>query len=74
LISKNALLTSSSLSAIASLGDLVPPAAISARFAAQVVDEPNFFRLLRYCLLPALLQLAAGIGMLLLAPFLDKVI
>jgi GntP family gluconate:H+ symporter len=74
LISKNALLTSSSLSAIAGLGDLVPPAAISARFAAQVVDEPNFFRLLRYCLLPALLQLAAGIGMLLLAPFLDKVI
>ena len=74
LISKNALLTSSSLSAIASLGDLVPPAAISARFAAQVVGEPNFFRLLRYCLLPALLQLAAGIGMLLLAPLLDKVV
>jgi GntP family gluconate:H+ symporter len=74
LISKNALLTSSSLSAIAGLGDLVPPAAISARFAAQVVGEPNFFKLLRHCLLPALLQLAAGIGMLLLAPFLDKVI
>jgi len=72
LINKNALLTSSSLSAIASLGDLVPPAAISARFAAQVVGEPNFFRVLRYCLVPALLQLAAGIGMLLLAPFLDK--
>ncbi len=74
LISKNALLTSSSLSAITSLGDLVPPAAISARFAAQVVGEPNFFKLLRHCLIPALLQLAAGIGMLLLAPFLDKVI
>ncbi|MBN2409280.1 MAG: TRAP transporter large permease subunit [Candidatus Aminicenantes bacterium] len=74
LISKNALLTSSSLSAITSLGDLVPPAAISARFAAQVVGEPNFFKILRYCLVPALLQLAAGIGMLLLAPFLDKVV
>ena len=74
LINKNALLTSSSLSAIASLGDLVPPAAISARFAAQVVGEPNFFRVLRHCLIPALLQLAAGIGMLLLAPFLDKLI
>jgi TRAP-type C4-dicarboxylate transport system permease large subunit len=73
LINKNALFTSSALSAITSLGDLVPPAAISARFAAQVVGEPNFFRVLRYCLVPALLQLAAGIGMLLLAPFLDKV-
>ncbi|MEW5900849.1 MAG: Na+/H+ antiporter NhaC family protein, partial [Acidobacteriota bacterium] len=74
LISKNALLTSSGLSAIAGLGDLVPPAAISARFAAQVVGENNFFRILRYCLLPALLQLAAGMGMLLLAPYLDKFI
>jgi TRAP-type C4-dicarboxylate transport system permease large subunit len=73
LINKNALLTSSALSSITSLGDLVPPAAISARFAAQVVGEPNFFRVLRYCLVPALLQLAAGIGMLLLAPLLDKV-
>lgn len=72
LINKNALLTSSALSAIASLGDLVPPAAISCRFAAQVVGESNFFKVLRYCLLPALLQMAAGIGMLLLAPFLDK--
>jgi TRAP-type C4-dicarboxylate transport system permease large subunit len=73
LINKNALLTSSALSAITSLGDLVPPAAISVRFAAQVVGESNFFRVLRHCLVPALLQLAAGIGMLLLAPFLDKV-
>jgi hypothetical protein len=74
LINKNALLTSSSLSAIASLGDLVPPAAISCRFAAQVIGESNFFKVLRYCLIPALLLMAAGIGMLLLAPFLDKFI
>jgi len=73
LISKNALLTSSALSSITSLGDLVPPAAISARFAAQVIGEPNFFRVLRHCLVPALLQLALSMGMLLLAPFLDKV-
>jgi hypothetical protein len=74
LINKNALLTSSGLSAVAGLGDLVPPAAISARFAAQVVGEDSFFGVLRYCLLPALLQLAAGIGLLLLAPYLDRFI
>lgn len=72
LINKNALLTSSALSTITSLGDLVPPAAISGRFAAQVVGERNFFKIIRYCLIPALLQMAAGIGMLLLAPLLDK--
>ncbi len=74
LINKNALLTSSALSTITSLGDLVPPAAISGRFAAQVIGERNFFKIIRRCLLPALLQLAAGIGMLLLAPLLDKFI
>jgi GntP family gluconate:H+ symporter len=74
LINKNALITSSALSAVTSLGDLVPPAAISVRFAAQVVGERNFFRVLRHCLVPALIQLAAGIGMLLLAPFLNKVL
>lgn len=74
LIEKNALITSSALSAIASLGDLVPPAAISGRFAAQVVGEKNFFKILRTSLLPALIQLAWSIGTLLLAPFFDKFI
>jgi GntP family gluconate:H+ symporter len=72
LINKNALLTSAALSAIAGLGDLVPPAAISCRFGAQVIGESNFFRVLRYCLIPALFLMASGIGMLLLAPLLDK--
>lgn len=74
LINKNALLTTAALSAIAGLGELVPPAAISGRFAAQVVGEGNFFKVLRYCLVPALLEMAGGIAMLLLAPVLDKLI
>lgn len=72
LVNKNALFTSSALSTITSLGDLVPPAAISGRFAAQVIGEKNFFKVLRYCLIPALVQMGAGIAMLLLAPLLDK--
>lgn len=74
MIEKNAILTSSALSAVAGLGDLMPPTALAGIFAAQVVGEPNYFRVLRACLLPALLELTAGIGILLLAPFLDKVI
>ncbi len=74
LINKNAVLTTAALSAIAGLGELVPPAAISGRFSAQVVGEGNFFKVLRYCLVPALLEMAAGIAMLLLAPVLDKLI
>ena len=74
LVSRNALLTSASLSAIAGLGDLVPPAAVSVRFAAQVVGEKRLFGILRHCLVPALLQLAVGIAVLVLAPFIDKLI
>ncbi len=74
LINKNAVITASALSAVAGLGDLMPPTALAGMFAAQVVGEKNYFRVLRYCIVPALFELSAGIGLLLLAPFLDKII
>jgi hypothetical protein len=46
---------------------------MAARFSAQVVGEKSFFRVLRYCLVPAMLILAMGIGVLLAAPWLDKI-
>jgi TRAP-type C4-dicarboxylate transport system permease large subunit len=70
-VGKNAVITASALSAVVGLGDLMPPAAMAARFSAQVVGEPNFFKVIRHCLLPALLVLAAGLGMLLGSTFLD---
>jgi len=74
LINKNAILTASALSAIAGLGDLMPPTALAGIFAAQVVGEKNYFRVLKHCLIPALLLLAMGIGMLLLSAHLEKLI
>ncbi len=74
LINKNAIITSAALSAIAGLGDLMPPTALAGIFAAQVVGEKNYFKVLRYCLVPALFELAMGIGVLLLAPVIEKII
>jgi len=74
LINKNAIVTSAALSAIAGLGDLMPPTALAGIFAAQVVGEKNYFKVLRYCLIPAFLVLAMGIGVLLLSPFIEKFI
>jgi len=74
LINKNAIITSSALSAIAGLGDLMPPTALAGIFAAQIVKEKNYFNVLRYCLIPALFELSMGIIVLLLAPILDKFI
>lgn len=73
LINTNAILTSSALSAIAGLGDLMPPTALAGMFAAQVVGEKNYFRVLRYCLVPALFELVFALGFLLGGPFLDKI-
>lgn len=73
LINTNAILTSSALSAIAGLGDLMPPTALAGMFAAQVVGEKNYFRVLRYCLIPALFELIFALGFLLGGPFLDKI-
>jgi len=74
LISKNAIFTSAALSAIAGLGDLMPPTALAGIFAAQVVEENNYFKVLRLCIVPALFVLAMGLGVLLLAPLLDKIL
>ena len=60
LAGNNALIIASALSAIVGIGDLMPPAAMAARFSAQVVGEPNVFKVLRHCVWPALLLLAVG--------------
>jgi len=74
LINQNAIFTTAALSAIAGLGDLMPPTALAGIFAAQVVDEKNYFKVLRYCLVPAFFEIIMGVGVLLLAPILDKII
>ena len=74
LISKNAIITSAALSAVAGLGDLMPPTALAGIFAAQVVGEKNYFKVLRYCLAPGLIELMMGIGVLLLSPWIEKLL
>jgi GntP family gluconate:H+ symporter len=74
LVEKNAIITSSALSAVAGLGDLMPPTALAGIFAAQVVGEPNYFKVIRHCLIPALFELVMGVGVLVFTPLLDKLI
>jgi len=74
MINKNAIITSSALSAIAGLGDLMPPTALAGIFAAQVVGEKNYFKVLRYCMIPAFFELVMGMGVLLLSPLIEKLL
>lgn len=59
--SGNAIILTTGITLLVSLGDLVPPTALAGIFAAQVVDEPNYFKVLKYCILPALLTIATGL-------------
>ncbi len=61
LLGKDHILSVSALSLISSLGDLVPPTALAGMFAAQVLQIDNYFKVLRKCLIPALVIDAIGI-------------
>jgi len=55
LLENNPVITVSALSQLAALGDLMPPTALAGIFAAQVVGEKNYFKVLKYCILPAII-------------------
>lgn len=55
LLNSNPVITVSALSQLAALGDLMPPTALAGIFAAQVVGEKNYFKVLKYCIIPAIL-------------------
>lgn len=59
---RNLIVVAAALSLIAGLGDLMPPTALAGLFAAQVVKQKNYIKILRYCFVPALLIIGAGLG------------
>lgn len=61
LISKNQIMTASSLSLIASLGDLMPPTALAGIFAAKVVGVEDYKLVLKKTAVPALAFIVVGI-------------
>ncbi|MBM7870682.1 TRAP-type C4-dicarboxylate transport system permease large subunit [Clostridium pascui] len=61
LLGKNEIVTASALSFIASLGDLMPPTALAGIFAAQVVGEENYTKVLKKCAVPALVIIVYGL-------------
>ncbi|MDO4561796.1 MAG: TRAP transporter large permease subunit [bacterium] len=64
LLKYNSIIVASALSLVASLGDLMPPTALAGIFAAQVVGEENYFKVLKRCLLPGLIIALWGIAVI----------
>ncbi|MDD4159996.1 MAG: TRAP transporter large permease subunit [Synergistaceae bacterium] len=61
LLQYNSIIVASALSLVASLGDLMPPTALAGIFAAQVVKEDNYFKVLKVCIVPAIITAIWGI-------------
>jgi TRAP-type C4-dicarboxylate transport system permease large subunit len=66
-LGQNEIVVGSALSLFAGLGDLMPPTALAGMFAAQVVGEPNYFKVLKYTALPAVITILWAVMMILLA-------
>lgn len=61
MLGSNEIVVGSGLSLIAGLGDLMPPTALAGLFAAQVVGVKNYFKVLKVCIVPALVTALWGI-------------
>jgi TRAP-type C4-dicarboxylate transport system permease large subunit len=61
LLNQDQIITAAALSLIASLGDFMPPTALSAIFAAQVIGEPRYSYVLKKLILPGLVIIAWGL-------------
>jgi len=73
-LGQNEIVVGSALSLFAGLGDLMPPTALAGMFAAQVVGEPNYFKVLKHTALPALITALWAIGMIILANPISRLI
>ncbi len=74
LLGRNEILVASALSLVAAMGDLMPPTALAGLFAAKVVDQPNYTKVLRHCLIPALLTIGVSLAFIGTAKFWDRLL
>jgi hypothetical protein len=68
LLGRDEVVTTSALSLLAGLGDLMLPAAVAATLAAQVAGAGDRRQVLALCLIPALVSIAAAVLMLVFSP------
>ena len=64
LLGSNEIVVCSGIALLAGLGDVIPPSAIEARFASQIVGEVNFLKVVRKCLPVILVFALAALAMI----------
>lgn len=72
LLTQNEMIVAVGIALIASLGDMMPPTALAGIFAAQVVEEKNYFRILKVSLPYLFLIIIFGILVIIFSDILAK--
>ena len=63
-LGQNEIIVGSALSLLTGLGDLMPPTALAGIFAAQVVGEENYFKVLKITFIPAVVTALWALAMI----------
>lgn len=74
MLGQNHIVTISALSLIASMGSFMPPVALTPVVAAQVMGIPNYWRVIRPCVVPGIVAIAAGLLMIVFADPIAKIL
>lgn len=72
-LSKDQVITAAAISLIAALGDMMPPTALAGIFAAQVVGLDKYTKILKRCLVPAVILVVWAIVIIVFSPQLAKI-
>jgi len=74
MLGQNLIITASGMSLIAAMGSFMPPVALTAVIAAQVVDEPDYLKIVRPLILPSIVAIAVGVLMIKYATQIARVV
>ena len=64
MLSQNLIITATGMSLIAAMGSFMPPVALTAVIAAQVVEEPNYLKIVKPLVFPSLVAIVIGVLMI----------
>jgi hypothetical protein len=74
MLGQNHIVTISALSLIASMGSFLPPVALTAVVAAQMLGDSDYLKVVRKCLLPGLAAVLAGVFVIVFADPIARII
>ena len=74
LLGHNQIITVSALSLIGAMGSFMPPVALTPVITAQILGEPNYMKITKPCVIPALIAVIIGVLLIVFSEPIAKVL